>query len=145
MRVTRDAHRRRYTDLDARRQRLRYPRLARPPAGRRGRASRPVQSTKHYRPERHRVQSRRPYRRTQRGGSAKIIHLRRDVQSPDRSRTNQRCGQGLQPLAHPRPRPRPRTNTSVPCAVSPSRRCNHQLRAGRRPWPREAQAMRWFL
>ena len=32
-----------------------------------------------------------------------------------------------------------------PCTVSPTRRCNHRLQAERRPWPREAQAMRWFL
>jgi len=31
---------------------------------------------------------------------------------------------------------------SVPCTVPTARRCNHQLRAGRRSWPREAQAMR---
>jgi len=37
------------TDLDAWRQRLRHARLARPPAGRRGRASRSVQRTKHRR------------------------------------------------------------------------------------------------
>jgi len=72
--------------------------LARPPAGRRGRASRSVQRTKHRRSERHRVQGRSPHRRTQRGRSAEAIDARRDVQPPEWSRTNQRrrqdCGLG---------------------------------------------------
>jgi len=86
------------TDLDAWRQRLRHARLARPPAGRRGRASRSVQRTKHRRSERHRVQGRSPHRRTQRGRSAEAIDARQDVQPPEWSRTNQRrrqdCGLG---------------------------------------------------
>jgi len=69
--------------------------LARPPAGRRGRASRSVQRTKHRRSERHRVQGRSPHRRTQRGRSAEAIDARRDVQPPEWSRTNQRRRQGL--------------------------------------------------
>ncbi len=63
---------------------------------------------------------------------AETIPLGRDVQPPDRSRTDQRRSQGLRPRARPRPRPRPRTNRSVPCTVSPARRCNHQLRPRKR-------------
>jgi len=86
------------TDLDAWRQRLRHARLARPPAGRRGRASRSVQRTKHRRSERHRVQGRSPHRRTQRGRSAEAIDAGRDVQPPGGvERTNDAvkdCGLG---------------------------------------------------
>ncbi|WP_092902958.1 transposase [Halostagnicola kamekurae] len=52
-------------------QRLRRARLARPPVDRSGRASRSVQRAKHRRLERHRVQVRRPYHRTQRGRQLK--------------------------------------------------------------------------
>ena len=123
--------RHRETDVDAWRQRLRHARVARPPTDRRGRASRSVQSTKHRRPERYRVQDKRPHRKTQQGRSAEAINARRDVQPLEWRRTNQRISQGLRPRANARPRPRPCTSAGVHRVVSAPRRCNHQLRTRR--------------
>jgi hypothetical protein len=54
---------------------LRHARLARPPAGRKGRASGLVQHAKHRRSETYRVQGRRPHRTTQRGRAAEAVHI----------------------------------------------------------------------
>jgi len=94
-------------------------------AGRRGRASRSVQRTKHRRSERHRVQGRSPHRRTQRGRSAEAIDARRDVQPPEWSRTNQRRRQGLRPRARSRPTEAASTHEhKIPRAVPSSRYCD---------------------